>query len=321
MSMPSRRFAASSLLATTSVAALLLGSLASPARAQAPVVVTNPTPVNGTFTIGPDATALVIDQQSFTGDIVNPNSLPLNTAAQLSGTNTGLAIRSPSFTGSVTNAGTINVDILQNGVLNAFGVTIPTPAAAARQNVIGIAIGPSQNGGTAAPSLATSSTRVRSYVRQQVRGLNATGNAIPGTRITANFAVASAIEIRETVTGSIVNTGAGGFGNFIAADDRRLTPFVINAFAPQSIPGALDVTAPVLGGIRNAGFISATSAVGIRSTAAIPGGITNTGYIGAGIFAELAGQWPPSWPRARFRARSRIAARTRAPVPPPGPSL
>jgi outer membrane autotransporter protein len=270
-----------SLLATTSVAALLLGAAASPARAQTPVVVTNPTPVNGTFTIGPDATALVIDQQSFTGDIVNPNFLPLNTAAQLSGTNTGIAIRSRSFNGSVTNAGTINVSVFQ---------VLSTPATQARQNVIGIAIGPSQNGGsggTFAGSIINSGSI--SALGQQVRGLNATGNAIPGTQIPANFALASAIKVQETVTGSIVNTGTGGFGSSLFAFDARLTPFVINAFAPQSIPGALDVTAPVLGGIRNAGFISATSAVGIRSTAAIPGGITNTGYIGAGIFAGAGG--------------------------------
>ena len=119
-----------SLLATTSVAALLLGAAAaSPARAQTPVVVTNPTPVNGTFTIGPDATALVIDQQSFMGDIVNPNFLPLNSAAQLSGTNTGIAIRSRSFNGSVTNAGTINVSIF-----NGFVTTsCPSPHAGGRR--------------------------------------------------------------------------------------------------------------------------------------------------------------------------------------------
>lgn len=166
-----------SLLATTSVAALLLGAVASHARAQTPVVVTNPTPVNGTFTIGPDATALVIDQQSFTGDIVNPNFLPLNTAAQLSGTNTGIAIRSPSFTGSVTNAGQIFVNILPNG----FG-TLPTPAEAARQNVIGIAIGPSQNGGsggTFAGSIINSGSILA--FGAQVRGLGAAGFPIPGS--------------------------------------------------------------------------------------------------------------------------------------------
>ncbi|MBV9517090.1 MAG: hypothetical protein JO068_03125, partial [Hyphomicrobiales bacterium] len=271
MSMSSRRFHASSLLATTSVAALLLGAAASAARAQ--TVVTNPSPANSVFGIGPDATAVVIDQQSFTGDIVNPNFLPLNVNAFLQGRNTGLAIRSTSFTGSVTNAGQISVNIIENGL---------TPAAMARQNVIGIAIGPAGgSGGTFAGSIINSGA-ITAF-GQQVRSLNAGGSAIPGSQIPANFALASAIKVQETVTGSIVNTGTGGFGNALLAVDQRLSPFTINAFAPQSIPGALDVTAPVLGGIRNAGFISATSAVGIRSTAAIPGGIVNTGYIGGAL--------------------------------------
>ncbi len=83
-----------------------------------PVVVTNPVPVNGTFTIDANTMSVVIDQPSFTGDIVNPSFLPLNTAAQLSGTNTGIAIRSTSFTGSVTNAGQINVNVLAQGIPN-----------------------------------------------------------------------------------------------------------------------------------------------------------------------------------------------------------
>jgi outer membrane autotransporter protein len=277
MSMSSRRLGASSLLATTSVAALLLGALAAPARAQTtPVVVTDPTPVDGTVTIGPDATALVIDLPSFTGNVVNPNFLPLNQNAQLSSTNTGLAIRSTSFTGSVTNAGQINVNVRPNFAL-------PTPAEAARQNVIGIAIGPAGgSGGTFTGSIINSGEI--SAFGAQVRDINGAGNAIPGTQVPANFALASAIKVQETVTGSIVNTGTGGFGNSLFVSQFTLLPFTINAFPPQSIPGALDVTAPVLGGIRNAGFISATSAVGIRSTAAIPGGIINTGYIGGALF-------------------------------------
>ncbi|MBV8428052.1 MAG: hypothetical protein JOZ88_12500, partial [Hyphomicrobiales bacterium] len=279
MSMSSRRFHASTLLATTSVAALLLGGLAAPARAQTPIVVTDPTPVDGTVTIGPDATALVIDLPSFTGNVVNPNFLPLNPNAQLSGTGTGLAIRSTSFTGSVTNAGQISVSILENGL---------TPAAMARQNVIGIAIGPAGgSGGTFAGSIINSGSITA--LGAQVRGLNAAGFVIPGTQIPANFALASAIKVQETVTGSIVNTGAGGFGNALFVLDFPLTPFTIHAFAPQSIPGALDVNAPVLGGIRNAGFISAVSAVGVRSTAAIPGGIVNTGYIGGALLSGSNG--------------------------------
>ena len=274
MSISSRRLGASSLLATTSVAALLLGGLAAPARAQTPIVVTDPTPVDGTVTIGPDATALVIDLPSFTGNVVNPNFLPLNPNAQLSATGTGLAIKSTSFNGSVTNAGQINVNILQNGLL--------TPTATARQNVIGIAIGPAGgSGGTFTGSIINSG--LITAIGAQVRGLNAFGNPMIGSEIPANFALASAIKVQETVTGSIVNTGVGGFGNALFADDQRLNAFAINGFTPLSIPGALDVTAPVLGGIRNAGFITATNAVGIRSTGAIPGGIVNTGYIGGAL--------------------------------------
>ena len=89
-----------SLLATTSVAALLLGAVASPARAQTTTgVVTNPAPVNGVFTIDANTVSVVVDQQSFTGDIVNPNFLPLNTAAQLSGTNTGIG---PMLSGAMS---------------------------------------------------------------------------------------------------------------------------------------------------------------------------------------------------------------------------
>jgi hypothetical protein len=267
-------------------------------------VVTNPTPVNGVFTIGPDATSVVIDQQSFTGDIVNPNFLPLNAAAQLSGTNTAIAIRSPSFTGSVTNAGQINVSLFQ---------VLSTPATQARQNVIGIAIGPSQNGGsggTFAGSIINSGSILA--FGQQVRDLNAAGFPIPGTQTLANFAFASGIGIRETVTGSIVNTGAGGFGNSIFGFDFRLLPLA-SQIRFQSVPGVIDVNAPVLGGIKNAGFISGSSIVAIHSTAAIPGGITNTGYIGSDITALVGAPWLGSWPRARSKAGSRIAARLRVP--------
>ena len=271
-----------SLLATTSVAALLL---ATPARAQTtPGVVTNPVPVNGTFTIDANTVSVVVDQPSFTGDIVNPSFLPLNTAAQLSGTNTGIAIRSTSFNGSVTNAGQISVNVLQNGT---------TPAAALR-HTIGIAIGPSQNGGsggTFSGNVINSGSIIA--FGGFVRGLDPnTLTHIAGRPILPDFAPGIGIEVQETVTGSIVNTGAGGFANDIFVGNfggtGRLLPFA-NRIPFQSVPGVIDVNAPVLGGIKNAGFISATSAVAIHSTAAIPGGITNTGFIGVDLLASAFG--------------------------------
>jgi hypothetical protein len=86
------------------------------------------------------------------------------------------------------------------------------------------------------------------------------------------------IEIETTVTGSVVNTGAGGFANAIFAFPLSgFGQFVFNSVVNVGI----DVNAPVLGGVTNAGFITGTNIIAIRSTAAIPGGITNTGYIGA----------------------------------------
>ena len=146
---------------------------------------------------------------------------------------------------------------------------------AARNNTIGIAIGPSQNGGsggTFSGSVINSGgiTAIGGFVR----GLDANGNHIAGRPILPDFAPGIGIEVQETVTGSIVNTGTGGFANEIFGGNfgngtAALRPFA-NQIPFQSVPGAIDVNAPVLGGIKNAGFISATSAVAIHSTAAIP---------------------------------------------------
>jgi hypothetical protein len=120
-------------MATCSV----LGLLASPAMAQ---TITNPAPVNGTFTIPFGTGSVLVTQGNFTGTIVNPELPPFPpVGSSLATTNTAIAVRSKTFTGSVVNLGSITADTLLNGL---------TPAAMARPNAIGIGIGPTLSGGT-----------------------------------------------------------------------------------------------------------------------------------------------------------------------------
>ena len=222
------------LLATTSVAAL--SSCDARAGANDAGRGHEPVPVNGTFTIDANTMAVVVDQPSFTGDIVNPSFLPLNTAA--AALRHEYRHRDPEheLQRLGDQCGADQRQVLGNGT---------TPAAAARNNTIGIAIGPSQNGGsggTFSGSVINSGGIMA--LGGFVRGLDPiTGRLIVGTPILQDFAPGIGIEIKETVTGSIVNTGAGGFDNFIfvgyfGRPGRLLplnqTPFSIRSRAPST---------------------------------------------------------------------------------------
>ncbi|HLJ62681.1 MAG TPA: hypothetical protein VKT70_01155, partial [Stellaceae bacterium] len=257
------RWGRRSLLATSSLVAM---AASAPVLAQG--VVTNPVPVNGVFTTTPGVTGVVLTGESFTGTILN--AAPVTLGQYKVGIYTGIAVGTKSFNGAIINAG--NIEVATNYPTNkhAFGIAV------------GAGAGGVFNGSVTNSGFITS------------REGYSIGHYIPpGLQGTVELAD---IAVRETVTGSIINTATGviilpfGRVNSIGiAVDAPILGRIINAgyiFAGFGIDTGtgIAVRAPIMGGITNSGTLISTH-IDIRVLAPLPRGITNSGFIGGKIFA------------------------------------
>ena len=280
------------LLATSSVAALIVGAGTPPAFAcdtgpfpqtstgNTACIVVNNTSFSGilanTGTISPGPTGINVENSStITGRISN--------AGTISVSGTGILIQSSAVvTGGITNSGTISAG--PAGIVVGGNITFPSLAI----NQSGSAALSSFSGGI------TNSGTISASAALAV-GIQVGGNVLNGAGATDNSGAVTVslfsgdINNSGTITGSSIGVEVGG-SNFIAATADHLT-ITISTFSGNIINSgmisALD-TGVLVGGRVNSASVDGQGSITISN---FSGGITNSGTItagGAGI--EVGGQ-------------------------------
>jgi fibronectin-binding autotransporter adhesin len=275
-----RRDRAPFLLATTSIAALLLGA-ATPA--QAGQAVTNTTVATVTNPAGQATTSIVITGSTVTGAITNAGTIaPGKVGVDPNGSTAALLVENSSVGGGIANTGTIAV----NG---------------ANQRPIGIDIvGSIVTGGLANRGTINATTTNLIAVGIQIDAASTiTGDIVNKGVITASAAsggVATGLSISGSVTGGVVNNGtitaAEGVNGlnatkaifiFATIGSGYTNTGTLLATSRKGAATGVVVEGSILaGGISNTGTIIASggrTGLGIDLLTQSPGGITNTGTI------------------------------------------
>jgi fibronectin-binding autotransporter adhesin len=276
-SLSPRRRRASFLLATTSIAALLLGA-ATPA--QAGQAITNTTVATVTNPAGQATTSIVITGSTVSGAVANAGTItPGKAGLGLNGSTAALFVQNSSVGGGVSNTGTINA----NGAKLVVGIDI-------HGNIVA--------GGVSNTGTINVTTNQAAEGVQIDAASTITGDIVNKGMITAKaksggaVSLVSGLDILGSVTGGVINSGTiiatGNVANAIGTNGSTTigsgytNTGTLLATAIGDAVG-LDVFGTIVaGGIGNSGTIVASGGnigIGIVLATASPGGITNTGTI------------------------------------------
>jgi hypothetical protein len=286
------------LLATSSVAALIVGSAPQPAQAQC---YTGPFP----FTNTTARTCILVTNTSFSGNVVNSSAGTL-----VPGSPNGITVTNSTINGQVSNAGIITVFvggsgiIVQNNSLVTNGIVNGASGSITAANGIVVTGFSSFSGGILNLGSIRASLGDGILVGDKSKGGGGTGVFVGGITngnggtITS---VSTAIFVKNlasfsggiTNSGTITQTGKKFGGGISVLDVTNFSGGIVNSETGSITTRAgvgigVGATTPVptgtfTGGILNAGSI-ATSSTGIvvNNLASFAGGITNSGTVNAG---------------------------------------
>ncbi|MBV9568504.1 MAG: hypothetical protein JO172_10225, partial [Hyphomicrobiales bacterium] len=313
----SRKGIAPTLLAGTSLAALLLAT-----PAQAGQTITNQTVATVTNPAGQSTTSIVITGSTVTGAVTNAGTITPGTIAHGGGGNTAtaLAVINSSVGGGIVNSGVINANVthgisshgatITGGIINSGTITLSTNTVDA--TAINISSGTVSGGVLNSGAINTTVSGMgRAF------GISSGANVIGGITNTDLISVnggqratdntVNKAAVPATIAGGIANNGSIAVSDAVIArgisviDGSTVSGGITNsgkitASSPGGVAigislgvtiagvGAAGQTATISGGVTNSGTITATggkSGIGIavNGTTPISGGITNTGTI------------------------------------------
>jgi hypothetical protein len=286
------RFSASALLATTSVAALLLGAPL-PAWAGGISVTNNPNGTSVSNPVNATVTSIIVDTSTLTGTISNAGTITPGVQSNFVGRNETAAISVTNSTigQGIVNSGTITTNannpnngagdgvfvgrstISSGGIANTNAITV---TSIANTGVTGIAItGSTVAGGTQA-AITNSGTitarAVASFAAAIVIGNSTiTGDIVNSSTISATGLEAVGVEVfSTTVTGSITNGGSisttaqQNSHTGISIRGGTVTGSVTNS-GTLNVSGSLSInTGIVIGGVSVAGAIANLGTINVQ---------------------------------------------------------
>jgi outer membrane autotransporter protein len=297
------RLVASSLLAGTSIAALLLA-----APAQAGQTITNQTVATVTNPAGNATTSIVITGSTVTGAVTNAGTISPGKPGGFSGFATlAISVTNSTIGAGIANTGTISASgaqsatgIFVNGSIVAGGIT-NAGTISAGQGSFGegiFVIGSTISGGIANTGMITVSGGERA-IGIAVLNSNVLGGISNSGMINASgglgFGIGIAIQ-STTTSGGIANTGTISTNRSgIAVDNSTISGGITNSGTINAghfgflITGVATGRNNISGGIANSGAITINgsgfaSGIGI-DLSTITGGIANSGTITVSVSA------------------------------------
>jgi uncharacterized protein with beta-barrel porin domain len=287
------------LLASSSVAALLIGGGAVPAWATGVCKVTQTSNTPGSVTNSTaNGNCILVENASVGGSVVNTSTGVLTPNGSSAPSTTGITINSATVSGRITNQGTITATasggigiLLENGatvgggigiiggILNASGIGIaidPTSTVSGGQ-IATVAVGGYLDGGVITVSTFAGGISNSGTISGSVYGIAVGGIAVGGTETIGTF------------TGGITNAG----------NIMRSSRVGIVVGGEPDVRGQVTITS-FGGGVTNTGTISAGTAQGIivgsyqsggvaLIISTFSGNIVNAGTISAGRNGILVG--------------------------------
>ncbi len=263
------------LLASSSVAALLIGGGASAAFAQCAInPVTNQTSVSNSAAIN----CININGITVTGNVTNtgpPNTGVITATGATAPTRTGITINNASVGGAIVNAGQITASTAGNGITVNNNATV----SGGISNSGTISAG-SFGGGILISGVAQFGTASAGGGISNSGTITAGGGAISLANVTSFY-------------GGIVNTGTGTISGLRAIDIEFGSLFAGGITNRGTLTGgstAVRVSgiSTFQGGITNSGTIAGTGGILVNNGSTFLGGITNSGTISASSSRGIA---------------------------------